>query len=210
MSDARGLPNHVGSNAARAALSRWCRPIDAIADLPAEGDNGMMAWAKDGSLWRYDAASTLTADGILVVGTATAGRWLRAAGQHAMLEAAATFATTDGATLMTVPTGCILKPIKAWWKVATAWTGGSSAAIGVDSDNASLNTAGDILGGASGDVLAGLTVGEARGTDGAAIAAPGAILEAGDVVRFQRITDAFTAGAATLRLLAFIIENAGA
>lgn len=208
---ARGLSKHVGDIASRTALGRLGQPYDLIADIPDDGDPDQLVHTKDGSLWKYDAASVLTADGVLVLGAATAGRWLRCAGmaQH-LVVATAGFATADGATLLTIPSGCIVKPLKAWWNVTIAWTGGTSSAIGVDSDNTSLATPGDILGGGSGDLLADLTVGEARGTIGAAIDAPGAILEAGDLVRFQRIASAFTAGAATLRMWALIIANDGA
>ena len=63
---------------------------------------------------------------------------------------------------------------------------------------------------AAGDVAAGLTIGEARGTLGARIQEPTAILEPTNVVRYQEIVSQFTAGTATLRLLGYIIQNAGA
>jgi len=102
--------------------------------------------------------------------------------------------TADGDILYTVPARHRLRLSRSYWHVVTPWTGGTSAAIGLDSSNAAYNTAGDLLGGASGDVLAGLTAGF-KGTAGAKMGANApVILDEGDTVRFQRITSAFTAG----------------
>jgi hypothetical protein len=57
-------------------------------------------------------------------------------------------ATADGAVLWTVPAGHRVRIVHAHWHVTTAFAGGSSSAIGIDSSNAAYNTAGDILGGA--------------------------------------------------------------
>ncbi len=106
------------------------------------------------------------------------------------------FATADAAVIFTVPTGKRLFVGRPFWEVTQAWTGGSSSAIGLSSSNAAYNTKGDLLGGATGDVLAGLTVGF-KGTIGAKLASNGVVvLVGGDTVRFDRITSAFTAGAA--------------
>lgn len=103
--------------------------------------------------------------------------------------------TTDAAVLYTVPAGHRLRLSRSYWHVTTPWTGGSSSAIGLSSSNAAYNTKGDLLGGASGDVLAGLTAGF-KGTAGAEVGANApVILEPGDTVLFDRITSAFTAGA---------------
>jgi len=102
--------------------------------------------------------------------------------------------TADGDILYTVPARHRLRLSRAYWHVVTPWTGGASSAIGLDSSNAAYNTAGDLLGGAGGDVLAGLTAGF-KGTAGAKMGANApVILDEGDTVRFQRITSAFTAG----------------
>lgn len=103
--------------------------------------------------------------------------------------------TPDGEVLFTVPDGHRLRLSRAYWHVTTDFTGGASSAIGLDSNNAAYSTPGDLLGGAGGDVAAGLTAGF-RGTAGAKVgsAAP-IILGPGDTVRFQRIASAFTAGA---------------
>ena len=213
---ASGLAPHVGDTRGRTNARYLHAPKDTTAELASgltEGAaDGMTITTKDGYSWRFDAASTLTEDGILVVGSEAAGRWLRAAGTVQMLTSAPVVAgsTLDGAALFTLPAGCILKPLKAWWNVTVAFSGGTSSAIGIDSDNLSLATPGDILGGAAGDLLADLTVGEGRGTIGTLIDDPEAILEPTNVVRFQEMVSAFTTGTATLRLLVYIVQNAGA
>lgn len=116
-----------------------------------------------------------------------------------------TFATADAAVLFTLPTGYRAIVGRCLWEVTTAFTGGTSSAIGLSSSNASYTTKGDLLGGASGDVLAGLTTGF-KGTTGAKLATQGlVVLAAGDTIRFDRITSVFTAGAGlahvTLHLL---------
>jgi hypothetical protein len=116
--------------------------------------------------------------------------------QHLKLPIA--FGTADAAVLFTVPTGIRLEVVRAWWEVTTSFTGGASSAIGVSSDDADYNTKGDILGGASGDVLATLvSTGRVHkgGTVGAKFGSNGVVaLAGGKVLRFDRITSAFTAG----------------
>ena len=114
-----------------------------------------------------------------------------------------TFATADAAVLLTIPTitnGAVgLQIDSLFWEITTSFTGGASSAIGISSTNANYNTKGDLLGGASGDVAAtlvstGLTY--KGGTIGAKFGSNGkVVLVAGDVIRFDRITSAFTAGA---------------
>lgn len=99
--------------------------------------------------------------------------------------------TADGDVLYTVPARHRLALVMAFWHITTGFTGGASSAIGLDSSNAAYNTPGDLLGGASGDVAAGLTAGF-KGTVGAKRVV---VLEPGDTVRFQKITSAFTLGA---------------
>lgn len=209
--ESRKLPGNVGSNAARTALARLAHPEVNAAALPDAGEPGQACLTRDGALWIYDETSVVTADDVLVAGAATAGRWLRAPNQVVELVLPITFATADAATLYTVPVGAALKLLAAWWEVTTAWTGGASSAIGIDSDATGLSTAGDILGGGTGDVEAGLTEGEFRGTVGAVdlAIAPLAGLSAGELIRFQRITSAFTAGAGNVHILASITKNAG-
>lgn len=101
----------------------------------------------------------------------------------------------DADVIYTIPAGHRLRLARSYWHVTTPFTGGASSAIGVSSSNAAYATKGDILGGASGDVLAGLTAGF-KGTAGAKMGANApVILEPGDTLKFDRITSAFTAGA---------------
>ncbi len=161
----------------------------------------------DGSQWKYVSLST-AADTTehLILAPAPAspdvapstGRWVRF-NKDVDLSFAVTFATADAAVIFTVPVGFSLRLAPGYWDVGTAWTGGTSSAIGVSSSNAAYNTKGDVLGGASGDVAAGLTAGAKRGTTGAKYASGGQIvLAAGDTLRFDRITSAFTAGTANV------------
>lgn len=113
----------------------------------------------------------------------------------AVLALPVDFTKADAAVLYTVPTGIRLSVGRSFWEVTTPFTGGSSSAIGLSSSNAAYNTKGDLLGGAAGDVLAGLTAGF-KGTIGAKVASQGVIvLVGGDTIRFDRIVSAFTAGA---------------
>lgn len=129
------------------------------------------------------------------------------AGQVFNLKMAIAFGTADATVLATLPTALAgpkntatlrFRMISAHWEVVTSFTGGASSAIGLSSSNALYNTAGNLLGGASGDVAAGLvstapfasTVGAKFGTSGGII-----VLNAGDTIIFNRITSAFTAGA---------------
>lgn len=112
------------------------------------------------------------------------------------------FGTANNAVLYTVPTGVRLYVHRAIWEVTTGFTGGTSSAIGLSSSNTGYNTAGDILGGASGDVAATLVDGITGGTIGAKFGSNGVIvLNAADTVKFNRITSAFTAGAGFAHLL---------
>lgn len=126
-------------------------------------------------------------------------RALLAGGYPVHLKLAVGFGTADAAVLATVPAGFVFEVQSAFWEVTTSFTGGSSSAIGVSSDDTDYSTKGDILGGATGDVLATL-VSTGRvykgGTVGAKFASNGkVVVGAGKVLRFDRITSAFTAGA---------------
>lgn len=107
------------------------------------------------------------------------------------------FATADAAVLFTVPDGQRALIEATFWEPTADFTGGSSSAIGLSSSNAKHNTKGDLLGGASGDVAAALQEadGVGTGTIGANLSSDAiVVLEAGDTIRFDRITSAFTAG----------------
>lgn len=171
----------------------------------------------------WHPTSTVTADDQLViipddrnmaVDTALAanlaGRWLALPGQVVDLALAFTYATADGATLYTVPTGANLLILSSYWEVTTGFTGGSSSAIGLASDQTGHTTAGDLLGGSGGDVAATLVAGDyIEGTLGADLTNP-IVLKAGKLVTFERITSAFTEGAGNAHIVAVVLSNAGA
>ena len=153
----------------------------------------------NGLRYIWSTTSTLADDAFAVLqptDAPAAGRWLLRAGQTVDLVLPVTFATADVAVLYTLPTGCRLQIVSSFWEVTLAWTGGSSSAIGVSSSNAGMSTAGDVLGGASGDVLATLvaTGAFAKGTVGAKIGKPAASLSPGETLKFNRITSAFYRG----------------
>lgn len=179
--------------------------------------------ALNGRVFYWSATSELDGDDQLVIipddvnATVTTtleadlpGRWLAKPGQVVDLALAFTYATADGATLYTMPTGAALLLMPGYWEVTTGFTGGSSSAIGLDSDQTGLSTAGDILGGSGGDVAATLVAGDyITGTIGAAIAS-GKILQGEKLVRLQRIASAFTAGAGNAHVVGVLLANAGA
>lgn len=174
-----------------------------------ESDNTGMA-----SLWMYSSTSSATDTSNLLITppTAGSGAWLNQSDRVA-LKLAIGFATADAAVLFTVPTGVRLRPKVAWWDVTTSWTGGTSSAIGVKSSVSGFSTAGDILGGASGDVAATLVSTNTRmvGTIGAQLSSTSRlILVAADTISFDRITSAFTAGAGYVRLECDVLANPGA
>lgn len=118
--------------------------------------------------------------------------------------------TADAATLYAVPAdvrGLLVHRI--FWEItATAWTGGSSSAIGISSDDATYNTKGDLLGGATGDVAATLTANKfTGGTLGTKFGSNGVVVIAGGkVIRFDRITSAFTAGTGYVWLYCSVLQ----
>lgn len=175
--------------------------------LLARVDGGLWLVIADGSLWRYAATSVLADDGFLVAAPTVAGGAYIREDRDIDITAAATFATADAAVLYTVPTGFRLSLGIPFWNVSTSWTGGTSSAIGCSSSNGGMSTKGDVLGGASGDVAAGLlsTGAFSKGTVGAKIGKPAAVLVAAETIIFDRITSVFTAGAATLHVPARVI-----
>lgn len=169
----------------------------------------------DGSQWKYVALST-AADPTehLILAPApvapdvapSTGRWVRF-DKAVDMALPVSSATLDAAVLFTVPTGFLIRlEVGGYWAVDVAFAGGTTPAIGLSSSNAAYNTKGDILGGASGDLTAGLTAGARRGTPGAKYASGGAVvLTAGDSIRFDRIANAFTAGSGNAILRTRII-----
>jgi hypothetical protein len=116
--------------------------------------------------------------------------------------------TVDGAALYVVPEDARLLIEQTFWEVTTGFTGGTSSAIGLSASTAPHDTKGDLLGGASGDVAATLVPGFAEGTPGASWSgAPGiVVLEAGTVIRFNRVASAFTAGAGFVHIIGRFIH----
>ncbi len=138
------------------------------------------------------------------------GRWLAVPGQVVDLALPFTYATANDATLYTMPVGAALRLMPGYWEVTTLFAGGSSSAIGLDSDQTGHTTAGDLLGGSGGDVEATLIVGNyIEGTIGADIAA-GVILKAGKLVMFNRITSVFTSGVGLAHVCGVLLANDGA
>lgn len=166
--------------------------------------NGMLTIVQsDNSKWVFAASSTATdtTENLVCTPAAGSGRWLRA-DATVNLSIPITFATADAAVIFTVPTGYTLKPLaQPYWEVSTAFTGGTSASIGLSSSNRTGNTTkGDFI---SATLLAALTAGVRPGTIGATVdtvAEMAALfLEAANTIRHDRIVDAFTAGVANVR-----------
>lgn len=168
------------------------------ADIREEGDIRIVT--ADGSMWRFSAASTLadTTETFVLVPTAGTGRWLRV-DKCVDIKMPIAFGTADAAVLFTVPVGMKLLVEQMFWEITTSFAGGSSSAIGASSSATVHSTKGDLLGGATGDVAAAITstIGITQGTIGVSYsAAPKMVtLSAGETIRFDRITDAFTSGA---------------
>lgn len=157
----------------------------------------------DGALFRFVAASSVATDvaeELVIIPTSGTGRWIRVPGAFTVRVPIA-FGMADGATILTVPTGYVLRLTGLpFWDVTTGWTGGSSSTIGVASTHTGYSTAGDILGGAAGDATAVLgTAGVKAGTIGPKLDTLTEIqaffLDAGESLTYEEITSAYTAGA---------------
>jgi len=119
------------------------------------------------------------------------------------------FATADAAALFKLPDDATHRLVleRLFWEVITGFTGGSSSAIGVSASQSPYTTKGDLLGGSGGDVAATLVSGVKGGTIGADFGSNGVIvLNPGAIIRFDRITSAFTAGAGYVHVLGRQIE----
>lgn len=194
--------------------------IATVADLQAiaasDRTSGQVEYVVNGGKFEkyyfHSTSSLAAAPGLVVVPTAGSGRWLRVPGEMVDLALPFTFATADGATLLTIPTGCAFHLARAYWDITTACSGGSSSAIGVAATG--HTTAGDILGGAAGDVEATLTAGIKAGTVGAKMDTDlelhSMVFNATAAFTFERITSAFSAGAGNVCLVGFLLKNAGA
>lgn len=210
-----GAIKHESGSAKTASVATRAALTALAADHPARVHGNVVDVASPAERWYWHLSSTLTADDILVDAAddaPSAGRWLRAPG-YVDLACPFTYATADGAALLTLPTGCRLQLLDAYWEVTTGFTGGSSSAIGVASTTRS--TAGDILGGSGGDVAATLVAGAAiPGTIGTTMDTLAELhanrFAAGEAFTLERITSAFTAGAGKVHLVGHLVANAGA
>lgn len=200
-----GIANTGPTGASGSALaSGGVADKDALAAIAAASRfNGMLVMVRaDGSLWRFDSTSAVAEDEgreLVIAPDAGSGRWL-AADKHKVLMLPISKDNTDGEAILTVPAGFVLRLTGLpFWIVTTGWTGGSSSAIGLSTSITGYDTKGDLLGGASGDVAAGLTAGVKPGTLGGElddhVGFQALALVEDDEIQFDRITDAFTAGA---------------
>lgn len=167
-------------------------------------DGMLVVVQSDGSLWRYVLASTLTTDEAeefaIEPAVGGVGCWLRA-DKSFIAKIPIDFSMADGATILTVPADMALRLTGLpFWEVTDGFVGGTGSAIAIASDVTGYSTAGDILGGASGDVTATLgTAGVKAGTIGAKLDSfaehQAFVLTGGDTLTYEELTDAFTAGA---------------
>lgn len=188
---ASGIAGSVADRAALAAVGASSRAT------------GMVVMVQsDRSTWMFDGTATSDEDEgqeLVIEPAAGSGRWLRADKAFTM-KLPIDYTMADGAAILTVPAGFVLRLTGLpFWEVTTGFSGGSSSAIGVASDKTGYDTAGDILGGATGDVAASLTAGVRAGTIGPKLDSFAELqaffLEEADTLTFERITSAFTAGA---------------
>ena len=202
-----------------AALAPPVANAVALQAIPAASRaNGMLCEKlDDGTLWRFNSTSTATdsTSSLVITPTTGTGAWLLAE-QQAVLTLPFTSATADNATLFTTPAGAIMVARDAWWEISASMTGGVSSAVGVHCSNTNT-TKGDVLGGASGDIAATLVSGTApfaavgtQGTKMDTLAHQRVHMVAGDTLKYDRITSAFTAGAGNVRVLCDVIQNLGA
>jgi hypothetical protein len=165
--------------------------------------DGMMLMVRaDGSLWRFAATSVLQDDEaqeLVLEPDASTGAWLRM-DKAAILRLPIAFGDADHDAILTVPAGFVMRLIGLpFWEITTGFAGGSSSAIGIATDITGYDTAGDILGGAAGDVAATLVAGIIPGTIGPKLDTEAErqalVFQGGDLVTYEEITSAFTSGA---------------
>jgi len=204
----------TGARVAHSAATLTALKAVPAAD-PARTHGNEVTVDADGSRWYFHSTSVLTGDDILVATPAdapSAGRWLRAPGR-VNLELPIAYTMADHTALLTLPTGAVFRLEYAHWRITTGFTGGSSSAIGIQSTT--LSTAGDVLGGASGDVTATLgTAGIKAGTIGAKMDTDAEIHDnlfvAAEVFYYEKVTSTYTAGAGFACLEGYLIANPGA
>lgn len=156
----------------------------------------------DNSLWTFEASNTATTDTaeqLLIEPTAGTGAWVRA-DKAFIMKIPIGFADTNGEAIETIPAGFALRLIgMPYWEITTGFTGGTDSAIGISTNITGYTTAGDILGGASGDLAVTLVAGDVTGTIGDELGDMAGfhalLFIAASEIQFDRIVDAFTAGA---------------
>lgn len=212
-SDIATNASDIATNAADIATNAAAIVYITVADkaalkavAAADRSDGMLALVQaDNSLWAFNSTSTAaedTADELVQAPAAGTGRWLRA-DKSFIMKIPISFANTDGEAIETIPAGFALRLAGfPYWKVTTGWTGGTSSAIGISTNISGYETGGDLLGGAGGDVAATLNplvAGDIAGTLGGElddnVGFQALMLVEASEIQFDRIVDAFTAGA---------------
>jgi hypothetical protein len=206
------LRDLLRSQAARLAPIQATRAALKTLDSASRSD-GMFAYVSDGSVWRYvDASVVSDTSGNFALtpdDNPTTGRWLRVPAGGLDISASFTAATADAAALITLPTNALALVRQGYWKVAVVGSGGATPTMGLSSNNAAYNTAGDLLGGAAGDGASVFgTLGIRAGTIGAKTAA-GILLVGGNTIRLNKITSAFTTVSAEAHLVVDLLANPG-
>lgn len=161
----------------------------------------------DGSLWRFDGASTLTddtADELVQEPDAGAGAWLRA-DKAFVMKIPIAFGLADAAAIETIPEGFALRLTgHPYWEIVTPFAGGVASTIGISTSLTGYDTKGDLLGGAAGDSTAvesaGIAVGTLGGELNDEVGFHAVLLEEGSEIRYDEITSAYTAGAGFVRI----------
>jgi hypothetical protein len=161
----------------------------------------------DYSTWVFDSSSTLTDDTALELvqePAAGTGAWIRADKSFTM-SIPCSYANTDGEAIETIPAGFVVRlAAHPYLEVGTAWTGGSSSAIGFSTNISGYEAGGDFLGTASGMLAAALGAGVINSTIGdelGDITGLNAMLfVATSEIQFDRVASAFTAGTGNLRV----------
>lgn len=174
----------------------------ALAALTTPSDDDVRMVAADRSMWRFEASSTATEDEaqdlVITADDATPGNWL-AVDKFKVIKAPITYEDADGAAIFTVPAGFVLRLAAfPYWNIVDNFSGGAGSTIGISTSITGYETGGDLLGGAAGDNAATLVPGLVAGTLGGElddhIGFQALVIQEGDEIQYDRITDAFSAG----------------
>jgi hypothetical protein len=180
-------------------------------------DGQLVLVKTDGSMWRFVAASIVEADGadeLAIAPTSGTGMWLRA-DKSFVMKLPIDHTMSDGQEICEIPAGMAVKlAAEPFWEVTTGWTGGSSASIGIASSQTGYNTAGDLLGGAAGELTAVLgTTGVKPGTIGphvdTLVERQALVMVSGDTITYEKIADTYGAGAGFVCIPVLVATVAG-